>query len=98
MLNTFRSNNPKVDIAEKAFTRNDGINFENMKKDSYTKIVIESHILGIKVESASDNKKSAREYAAQKFLKKLYKDRFIKWVDLVKYYEDKVYVKEKIKY
>ncbi len=85
-----------MDVIEKSYVRNDGIKFENLKNDNYTKIVLESQFLNIKVESASDNKKSAREYCAQKFLKRLYKDKFTKWVELVKYYEDKGYIRDKI--
>jgi hypothetical protein len=85
-----------VDIREKFFTRNDGIKFENIKNDNFTKVCIESDVLKIRVESSSDSKKSAREYAAQKFLRKIYKDKFSNWVDLVKYYEDKVYIRDRI--
>jgi hypothetical protein len=95
-LNTYKTYNPKVDVREKVFTRNDGIKFENIKNDNFTKVCIESQTLKIYVESSSDNKKSAREYAAQKFLKKIYKEKFSNWVDLVKYYEDRVYIKDKI--
>lgn len=70
---------------------------------------MESQVLKIRVECACDNKKTAREYCAQKFLKvrqlfylifhliwkqKLYQHKFKKWVDLVKYYEEKRYLKD----
>jgi hypothetical protein len=86
-----------VDIREKFYTRNDGIKFDNIKNDNFTKVCIESDVLKIRVESSSDNKKSAREYAAQKFLRKIYKDKFSSWVELVKYYEDKVYIRDRIR-
>ncbi len=86
-----------MDIREKFYTRNDGIKFDNIKNDNFTKVCIESDVLKIRVESSSDNKKSAREYAAQKFLRKIYKDKFSSWVELVKYYEDKVYIRDRIR-
>ena len=61
--------NPKIDIKENTYIRNDGIKFDHIKNDNYIKVVIESQSLNIKVESAYDNKKLAREYCAQKFLK-----------------------------
>jgi hypothetical protein len=68
-LNTFKNVNPKIDLKENTYVRNDGIKFDHIKNDNYIKVVIESQSLGIKVECSYDNKKLAREYCAQKFLK-----------------------------
>jgi hypothetical protein len=63
-----------------------------IENNSYTKIVLESNKLNIRVECSHDNKKLAREYCAQKFLYKVYSRKFSKWVDLVKYYEEKRFI------
>lgn len=62
-------NNSKIDVIEKTFTRNDAINFEKLKNQNYTKVIIQSQAMKIKVECSSNNKRLAREYCAQKFLK-----------------------------
>jgi hypothetical protein len=69
MLTTFKKHNPKIDVKEKVYIRNDGLKYAELDNNCYTKVVIESERANIKVECSANNKKIAREYAAQKFLR-----------------------------
>jgi hypothetical protein len=69
ILNTYKTHNPKVDVRESSYSRNDGVKYEKLNNNTYTKIVIQSEEMNIRTECSSDTKIKARQYCAQKFLR-----------------------------
>ena len=68
----------------------DDEDYENLSHNTI-KFTLESQILNIRTEASSKTKKIAKELCCQKFLAILYRDKFDRWVDLVDYYDKKMY-------
>lgn len=87
MVALIKQHYPNVDITITTSNNNSSIKIKNMPNRTTVRAEICSKKLGIYAEANEDTKPLAIQYSSQRFLKKLYKNKFKTWVELNNFFK-----------
>ena len=89
MVNILKRAYPSLDITISSSNNNGSIKIKNIQNRTTVRTEIYSKQLGISAIANENNKADSIQVCSQRFLKKVYQNKFTKWVELNDFFQKK---------